>query len=157
LQQFLQYACENSLTSESLFAGFMGLPKPFRWLLVNTAKLQSAAALVGGQGDLLYVIRDTAEGIKNAYAEIKQAALDIPDMQLRIVVESDSDIQAHRAFRSLAQTTERFFRVQPRFALRLPLKWNVSATTAELVRVAMCSWNLAEYIQSDEDKHFSVK
>jgi MinD-like ATPase involved in chromosome partitioning or flagellar assembly len=125
--------------------------------LINTIKLQSAAALVGGQGDLLFVITDTAEGIKNAYAAIKQAAFDVPDMQLRIVVESDTDMQAHRAFRSLAQTTERFFRVQPRFALRLPQKWKVNATTAELVRIAMSSWNLAEYIHTAEDKHFSVK
>lgn len=147
LQKFLHYAEENHLSGESLFAGFMGISRPCRWLLINALHIKSAAALVRGQGDLLMVVPDTTEGMKRAYTEIKEAALDIPDMQLRVAVQSDNDEQARRVFRCLAETTERFFRVQPQFALRLPPRWKVSTAMAEKLRVAMSSWKLAEYVQ----------
>jgi hypothetical protein len=150
LQKFLDYAEENHLSGESLFAGFMAISRPCRWLLINALHIKSAAALVRGQGELLMVIPDTTEGIKHVYTQIKEAALEIPDMQLRIAVQSDNDAQARRVFQCLADTTERFFRVQPQFALRLPPRWKVSAAMAEKIRVAMSSWNLAEYVQTDD-------
>lgn len=149
LQKFLQYAVENHLSGESLFAGFMALSKPFRWLLVNAIELRTAAALVRGQGEVLLVLPDTPEGIKLAYAQIKEAASEIPDIQLRIAVQADNESQAQRVFRRLAETTERFVQVRPQFALRLPYEWQINASMAEKWRVAMSAWKLAEYVQTE--------
>jgi MinD-like ATPase involved in chromosome partitioning or flagellar assembly len=148
LQKFLHYANENSLTGTSLFAGFMNLSRPFRWLLINTLELKSAATLVRNEGEMLFVIPDTPAGIHQAYTQIKQAALNVPELQLRIAVQSDSDSQGKRAFQCLAQTTERFFQIQPQFALTLPKKWKVNAAMGQKLRIAMSSWNLAEYVQN---------
>ncbi len=150
LQKFLRYASENQLSGESLFSGFMSLSKPFRWLLINSIQLRSAAELVRGQGEVLLVIPDTPEGIKQAYSQIKEAAVDLPDMQLRIAIQSESESQAQKVFRRLAETSERFLRVRPQLALRLPFEWQVSTGMAEKWRVAMSAWKLAEYVQTEQ-------
>lgn len=149
LQKFLQYARDNQLSGESLFAGFTGLARPFRWLLINTVELKSAAALVGGQGEVLLAMPDTPQGIKQAYAQIKEAVAHTPDMQLRIAVQADSDVQAKRVFERFADTTSRFLNLTPQFALALPFEWRISAALADKLRAAMSAWQVAEYVQTE--------
>lgn len=147
LQHFLSYAQERQLSGESLFAGFLNLSKPFRWLLVQTLSLRSAVQLVGQEGEVLLAMVDTPEGIQQAYVQIKEAAQQVPDMQLRVVVQADDASQAQRVFRRLSDATQRFCRLEPQFGLALPFGWEINTTRAQHIRVAMSAWKTAEYTQ----------
>ncbi len=147
LDQYLNYAREHGLGSDSLFGGFLQLSRPAEWLVMHTRSLACAAQLLRDSGEVVLVIEDDVEAVKNAYARIKEAVELAPDVQVRIVVRALGEARARAVHERIAATTERFLGVSPQFGLALPaaMRPNTNMQLGARLRAALGTWQLAEF------------
>lgn len=148
LDQFLGYARDNNLGSASLFAGFLQLSRPFEWLVMHTRSLSCAAELLGDTGEVVLVVEDSIEAIKQAYICIKEAAEIAPGLQLRLAVTAAGEARARGVCARVVAATERFLGLTPQFGLALPTPLRPSAQLGVRLRAALGAWELAEVAAS---------
>ena len=150
LDQYIGYAREHSLGSDSLFAGFLRLSQPFEWLVMHTRSLACAAELLRDSGEVVFVIDDADEAVKDAYARIKESVAIDPNVQLRLVVKAASEVRARNVFNRVALATERFLGFRPQYGMALRTPMRASTQLSANLRTAMTNWNLAEFSAPSE-------
>lgn len=145
LDQYLQYSREHGIGSDSLFGGFLQLSRPAEWLVMHTRSLPLAAQLMGDAGEIVMMVEDDVEAVKNAYVRIKEAAEVQPDLRIRIVVKALGETRARAVHERIAATTERFLGLSPQFGFALPRAVRSNAQLGARLKAALGHWQLAEF------------
>ncbi len=145
LDQYLEYARQHGIGSDSLFGGFLQLSRPAEWLVMHTRSLPLAAELLGDAGEVVLVVEDDVEAVKNAYARIKEAVEREPGLQVRVVVKALGETRARVVHERIAATTERFLGLNPQFGLALPKVLRPGTQLGARLKAALGNWQLAEF------------
>ncbi len=151
IDDFLAYAREHGVGSDSLFSGFLRLSLPFEWLVIHACSLSAMAELVGGHGEVVLALADDPHSVQTAYAQIKRAMAIAPDLRVRLAVSAGSDSRARAVAKTLSATAQRFLGVAPAFGVALAQRAGRGAghsNVAQLhdrLRAAASQWQWPEY------------
>lgn len=151
IDDFLAYAREHGIGSESLFAGFLRLTQPFEWLVIHACSLSAMAELVGERGEVVLAVADDPHSVQAAYVEIKRAMAITPDLQVRLAVSAVTETRARAVAKTLSATAQRFLGATLEFGVALPRRMGRSLVpdVSARLRAAASEWQLPEFTLDD--------
>ncbi|CAN5151981.1 hypothetical protein BH09PSE6_BH09PSE6_20810 [soil metagenome] len=152
IDDFLAYAREHGIGSESLFAGFLRLEQPFEWLVIHACSLSAMAELVGERGEVVLALADDPHSVQAAYVEIKRAMEVAPDLQVRLAVSAVTETRARAVAKTLSATAQRFLGATIQFGVALPSRLSRSMVpdVRARLRAAASEWQLPEFLLDEQ-------